>query len=147
MKDVSDLLSRIERLMYGFNYVVILGTDIFAGTTEADFHKALKNKYPNVSPSNSLTPIESSELLHDIVECFKYRGDKSAGLILNERKEKQLNLLQQEYLDYVKNFFNHGASCFQYPSSDGIYDSVFWEYSYVLFTGSNIIFIYGYTSD
>lgn len=136
--------------MYGHNFEVCIGIDIFNGRTTTDFQKALKAKYPHTNPNlHPLLPVDKDGLLADIVNKFDFRGDRGAGLTLTEEKEIKLKALQQRYLDYIGQFVNEQTKYFFYSDSDGIPGyPVFWDYRYVLFAENNkIVLVYGSSSD
>lgn len=148
--NITDTIRQIEHLMYGYNFEVCIGIDIFIGQTEDDFKKSLKSKYPDTDPdSNPLLPLNKKECFSDIVEKFEFRGDSSAGLILTKEKESKLKALQQDYLDYIGQFTNERTQYFYYSDDQGIPGyPVFWDFRYVLFTDfEKIVFIYGSSSD
>lgn len=136
--------------MYGHNFQVCLGVDIFNGAATNEFVQAVKKKYPKTNPDQySLSALNKDELFDDITDKLSFRGDKGAGLTLTQEKELKLKTFQQVYIDYIRQFINEGTSCFEYPFLDGLPGySVFWDYCYVLFTGDHkIVFVYGSSSD
>lgn len=148
--NIDDTIKQIERLMYGYNFEVCIGVDIFNGKTTLDFEKAVKEKYPDTNPDlYPLLPLDKDELLRDVIDKLDFRGDKAAGLTLTEGKEKKLKALQQKYLEFVGQFINEQTKCFYYSDPDGIPGyPVFWDYRYILFADNDkIILVYGSSSD
>lgn len=136
--------------MYGHNFQVCLGIDIFNGEGTSDFVHAFKTKYPNSNPDQySLSPLNKEELFNDIIDKLNFRGDKGAGLTLTRKKELKLKTLQQAYIDYIRQLINKQTTYFAYPYLDGLPGySVFWDYCYVLFTDNHkIVLVYGSSSD
>lgn len=77
--------------MYGYNFQVSLGVDIFNGETTNDFVQAIKTKYPKTNPGNdSLFVLNENELFDDIINKLSFRGDKAAGLTLSPKEELKL---------------------------------------------------------
>jgi len=149
-RDIDSLISRIIHMMYGHNFQVTLGIDIFNGVTEPDFQKAIKEKYPETHPDlHPLVAVEKQGLIENIKECLNYRGDSAAGLILKKEEEVELNALQEQYINYLEGFMEVQAKCFYYPDTDGLPGyPVFWDYCYVLFADhARIVLIYGSSSD
>lgn len=147
---IGDIIRSIEHLMYGHNFEVCIGIDIFHGTTTEDFEKSIQEKYPKTNPHlYPLIPISKNELLEDIQDKLNFRGDDTAGLTLTKEKEIKLKALQTEYLDYIEQFINEQTTCFCYPDPEGIPGyPVFWDYQYVLFSNrSQILLVYGSSSD
>lgn len=148
--NIYDIIKQIEHLMYGYNFEVCIGIDIFNGKTTADFKKAVKEKYPDTNPDlYPLLSLDKDEFLSDIIDKFNFRGDKGAGLTLTEEKEIKLKALQQKYLDYIGQFINEQTKYFYYSDPEGIPGyPVFWDYRYVLFADNDkIILVYGSSSD
>jgi hypothetical protein len=148
--NIDDIVKQIERLMYGYNFEVCIGINIFNGQTTADFEKAVKEKYPDTNPAlYPLTTLDKDEFLIDIIGKLDFRGDKHAGLILTEQKDIKLKALQQKYLDYIRQFINERTKYFYYSDPDGIPGyPVYWEYRYVLFADNDkIVLVYGSSSD
>ncbi len=136
--------------MYGHNFQVCLGIDIFNGEATNDFVQAVKKKYPKTNPDQySLLSLNKDELFDDIIDKLSFRGDKGAGLTLTQKKELKLKTLQQAYIDYIRQFINGQTTYFAYPYLDGLPGySVFWDYCYVLFTDNHkIVFVYDSSSD
>lgn len=136
--------------MYGHNFEVCLGVDIFNGTTEDDFSKELKSKYPNTDPYRSpLNECSKQEFFEDIQDKFNYRGDRGAGLSLTKTKELELKNFQRQFFDFITQNINEKSKFYTYPDPDGIPGyPVFWEYRFVVFTDQgNILFVYGSSSD
>ncbi len=148
--NINDTIKQIEHLMYGYNFEVCIGIDIFNGKTNIDFEKAVKEKYPNTNPQlYPLSSLNKDELLDDIIEKLNFRGDTAAGLTLTEEKEIKLKALQQKYLDFIGQFINEQTKYFYYSDPDGIPGyPVFWDYRYVLFADNDkIVLVYGSSSD
>lgn len=141
----------MEKLMYGYNFEVCIGIDVFDGTTHTDFEKSIKEKYPNTNPSQyPLLPLSHEELVEDIKGKLDYRGDGfGSGLELTKKKEIELKDLQANYIGYLKGFINERTKSFSYTYPDGIPGyPVYWDYCYVLFADDNkIVLVYGSASD
>lgn len=147
---IDQQLARMQALMYGYNYEVCVGIDIFKGSTSADFAEAIKKKYPQTNPHlYGLIPSDKDELFNDISDKLNYRGDSGAGLKLTIEKEATLKSIQDEYLSYINHFISESTQIYQYPDPEGIPGyPVFWEYRYVLFADNDkILLVYGSASD
>jgi hypothetical protein len=147
---INELIESLERLMYGHNYKVCIGIDVFKGNSETEFRNQIKLKYPKTNPENCpLTKIEIEYFWQDIKDKHDYRGDDGAGLKLSIEKEKNLKLKLEEYYNYIEQHFDENTKYFYYNDPDGIPGyPVFWEYRYVAMNKENkIIFIYGSSSD
>ena len=148
--NIKDIINRLQKLMYGLNYEVCFGVDIFEGETEQDFKKKIINKYPETNPEKyPLTELSRQELVEEIGEYFDYRGDSGAGLTLTEAKEIELKLFQKKYFDFVNQYINANSKFYYYSDPNGIPGyPVFWEYRFVIFCDNKtILFIYGSASD
>lgn len=148
--DIKEIIERLEHLMYGHNYEVCFGIDIFDGSASADFKKSIKAKYPDTNPDKyPLTELTAQEFFEDIQDKFNYRGDHGAGLTLTKEKEIDLKAIQSKYFDFIKQFVNTNSKFYYYSDPDGIPGyPVFWDYRFVVFAENNkILFIYGSSSD
>lgn len=148
--NIQEIVERISHLMYGHNYEVCLGIDVFEGKDNDAFNNQLKNKYPSSRPDKSpLIELTSQEFYEDIRDKFDFRGDSGAGLNLSPEKEVKLKELQQQYFDYLNQFINNNSKFYDYSFDEGIPGyPVFWEFRYVVFTEANkILFVYGSSSD
>lgn len=148
--DIKEVISRLERLMHGYNYQVTMGVDVFEGTTIKDFEAALKDKYPGSKPDeNVYTAIKYDEFLAEIKYGFNYRGDETAGLVLKKEKEEVLKDMQLMYVELLKQYINSDSTIYGYSSDEGIPGyPVWWDYRFVVLTTTNkVIFVYGCASD
>jgi hypothetical protein len=147
----TELIQKIERLMYGRNFEVHIGTDLFEGNSEEDFFLSVKRTYPEIKTEYMLPLVETNAeaMLIDIRDKFSYRGDEHAGLRLSEEKQAELQRLQSAYIDFLKQQLNSNSKCFKccYEEFGLPGDPVFWEYCYVLFSGNTITFTHGCASD
>ncbi len=148
--NISDIIAQIEHLMYGFNFEVCLGVDLFEGCTIEDFKTALKKKYPSVDLNyiQHLVPIDKEELIADIKDKLNYRGDSHAGLSLSKEKETSLLELQASLITYINRFLD-GSKSYSCPFDESAIPGypVFWNYCYAVFSNNSIMFTYGSASD
>lgn len=81
----NDILSRLEHLMYVYNYQVKYGIDIFDNCTTLDsFNKKLKQAYNKSRPEEVKSIVVSNmDFWEEIDFGLSYRGDSAAGLKLN----------------------------------------------------------------
>ena len=148
--NIKEIIERLEHLMYGHNYEVCLGIDVFDGHSFDDFKKSIKAKYPNTNPDKyPLTELTEQELFEDIKDKFDYRGDHGAGLTLTNEKENELKDIQNKYIDFIKQFTSNNSKFYYYSDPDGIPGyPVFWEYRFAVFNDKDkILFVYGSSSD
>ena len=111
-----------EHLMYGSNYMVELGIAVWENCHSIpDFKGALKKKYPLTKPE-AVSLIETSEraFWEEIDYCFSYRGDETAGLMLDAIQETQLASLQESYRAAIKQFMTAKTKIYSYPDETGI---------------------------
>lgn len=147
--EINPLIKAISSAMYGHNFEVELGFDVFSGSSEADFFAALKARYPDADTSQTLTPVSANSLLAHIHECFNYRGDDGAGLKLSIEKERELLDLQQQYFEVLDGFLGRDTRPFVLPNYKGLPGyPVWWDFWYVIFSeGNRIALVYGSSSD
>ncbi|MBO9153842.1 hypothetical protein ACFOTA_16600 [Chitinophaga sp. GCM10012297] len=146
---ISKLIAAIEQRMYGHNFEVKLGFDVFNGSSEADFFAALKGRYPDADTTQTLIAATTNSLVAHILACFNYRGDDGAGLKLSVEKERKLLDLQQQYFDVLEGFLGPDAQPFVLPNYNGLPGyPVWWDFRYVIFSDANrIALAYGSSSD
>ena len=150
-ENISDLIKRLEHLMYGYNYQVTLGIDVFENCPNLDYFKnEFKKKYPLSKPETiNLVPISIVDFWEEIDFGFNYRGDKSSGLTLDKKQQDQLEKLLASYKDFIHQYLNEKTKIYYYPDEEGIPGyPVFWDYSFVVQTDNNkFVFVYGSSSD
>jgi hypothetical protein len=148
--NINEILEGLNNLMYGHNYEVYFGIDIFEGESVDDFERCLKKRHPNVS-IDSIEPviIIVEDLIMDVRKKFDYRGDFASGLELTSENEGKLRNLQEKYFEYISGFFHNEMKCYSYQYLEGIPgDYAFWDFRYVLYLNNNrILFLYGTASD
>ncbi|MFN0291094.1 hypothetical protein [Pedobacter helvus] len=151
MKDIKDLLAAIEKSMYGKNFEVKLGIDVFEGNSLAEIEKAIEQRYTKINPVNlrSLAELDKEEFTKDIREKLNYRGDETAGLILSKKQEEKLQILFSQYFDILASFENSCTKYHYFTDLEGLpCYPVFWDFGFVLFTDNKkIILVYGAASD
>jgi hypothetical protein len=148
---IRDTLKRLERLMYGHNFEVTFGIEIFeACDNYIKFMDRLKKRLPEALPENqTLIPHDFDSVIAAIQVCFDYRGDVGAGLVLTERRNQQVLIEQQKYLAFVSAFSAGAVNAFSYPDETGIPGyPVWWDFRFILFNEKKqCLFIYGAASD
>ena len=147
---IGSVLRKFEKLLYGHNYEVHLGIDIFMGKTMNDFELHFRNKYPKVQAHFSkFLPLTREQFLTGIINSLSYRGDKGAGVVLTPEKEIEFQKLENKYFKFLNQFLSKEAKLFYYSDKKSIpFDFIFWGYSYVIFTDNDkIIFVFGSSSD
>ena len=148
---MRDMLDQLEHSMYGYNYQVTFGIEIFENCTNLDEFKInLKKIYPYSRPEIvNLIPFDVAEFWDEINFGLDYRGDNSTGLILDEKKNEKLKKLQLTYKDLLRQFINENTKIYFYPDEEGIPGyPVYWDYRFVMKANNDkYIFIYGSSSD
>ena len=99
----KNIIEQLEHLMYGYNYQVTFGIDIFDNCANLDdFKNNLKKKYPDSRPeTTNLIFIDTADFWTEINFGLNYRGDSSAGLTLNEKENINLEKLQTLYKNFI----------------------------------------------
>lgn len=147
---MRDILDQIEHIMSGYNYQVTFGIEIFENCTNLDDFKInLKRIFPNSKPETvKLIPFDVADFCDEINFGLDYRGDSTAGLTLDEKKNEKLKTLQLAYKDFIRQFINKNTKIFSYPDEEGIPGyPVYWDYRFVIEANDKYIFIYGSSSD
>jgi hypothetical protein len=149
--EIKEALRRLERHMYGHNFEVTFGIEIFeACDNYVDFKDRLRTRFPDASPENQTAiPHDFDSVIADIQVCFDYRGDDGAGLVLNERRNQQVLIEQQKYLAFIRTFSSGAVNAFSYQDETGIPGyPVWWAFRFILFNDKmQCLFIYGAASD
>ena len=150
-ESMRDILDQLEHIMYGYNYQVTFGIDIFENCTNLDEFKInLKKRFPESRPEIANFILYNVEDFWDEINLgLNYRGDSAAGLTLDEKANEKLEKLQLSYKDFLRQFINENTKIFSYPDEEGIPGyPVYWDYRFVVQTDNDkCIFIYGSSSD
>ena len=137
--------------MYGYNYQTTFGINTFQECSSIkEAMLQLKKTYPS-SNAESISPVlfELEDFWDEINYGLSYRGDRHAGLPLNEKKEMQLEKVQLEYKNLISQFIHHNTKIYSYPDEKGIpgYE-VYWGYRFLLLSSNGTCaFIYASASD
>lgn len=149
--EIKATLNTLEHLMYGYNYQVSLGIDIFEDCkTLDDFYRQVRLRYKDIKPENR-QPVHLSEtdFWEEIDYGFAFRGDGSAGLTLTLRKEEKLRLEKTKYKSFVQQFLSQRTKIYSYPDEEGIpFYVVYWGYAFILLNDDGpSLFLFGAASD
>jgi hypothetical protein len=138
--------------MYGFNYEVTLGIEIFDNCiTQQDINTAIKKVFPNSNPE-SITPIivTVEDFWKEVNDTFDYRGDNyGVSLTLDDKQETELGAMQGEIINFINNYLGEEPTIYSLPFLEGVPGyPVFWEYRYAILDRSGTcLFFYGSSSD
>ena len=148
---MRDILDELEHLMYGNNYQVTFGIDIFENCINIDdFIIRLRERFPHSKPENTkLIPFNVEHFWDEINFGLTYRGDGISGLKLDKKKNEELEKLQLAYKDLLKQFINENTKIYSYPDDEGIPGyPVYWDYRFIIQNDHDkCLFIYGSSSD
>src|SRR5438552_2932522 len=119
---IEEIIYRMEQLMYGVNYEVCFGVEIFDDcSTIENFKLRLKEKFPFSYPEKiDLISFTMKDFWKEINYGLDYRGGNSVGLFLNNEDENRLQMHQVIYKDFINQFLNGGSKIYSYPDMDGI---------------------------
>lgn len=150
-KSIRETLSRLEKLMYGHNYEVTFGLDIFDNCpTIATFQKQLKERYNKVKPENFQTiSFDEADFWEEVNFGLTYRGDNGAGLNLNEEQEEKLLNEQAKFKTFINQFLSGTTKIYCYPEELGMGGYiVFWGFTLLLLNQDKpSLLIYASASD
>lgn len=150
-KNPKDTLDRLEHLMYGYNYAVSFGIDLFEDCkTLGDFYSQLILTHKDIKPETSqLVTFNEADFWEEVDFGFAFRGDKAAGLTLSPEKEKALREEQTRYKSFIQQFVSDKTKIYSYPGEEGIpFYVVYWGYAFILLNDDKpSLFIYGAASD
>jgi hypothetical protein len=134
-KNIGETLRRLEELMYGYNYDVAFGVDIFDNCPTIDeFKKQLYEKYDNLKPEN-FQPVffDEAEFWEELNFGLTYRGDEGAGLKLTLEKEEKLLSEQETFKTFIKQFISTKTKIHSFPEELGVaFVSIFWGFTFLL---------------
>jgi hypothetical protein len=151
IETIKATLYKLESLMYGYNFEVSFGIEIFENCVSyEDFATQLKTLFPGARPLETLPlTVSREEFWHDLLECLEYRGDNAAQLILDEFQVKALKEEQTKYLQFIEKYLSLATHIYSYPDSKGIPGyPVFWDYRYIIFCkDGRALFTHGACSD
>jgi hypothetical protein len=149
--NIKQVLERLEHLMYGYNYCVTYGIDVFDScTTIKEFNIKLKQTYRDSRPSETkLTRVEIIDFWEEIDFGLTYRGDDTSGLKLSAEKEEQLLGEQSKYKTFIKDYITGSTKIYSYLNEGDIPGYVvWWGYAFVLLNDDRpTVFVYGSASD
>jgi len=97
--------------MYGHNYEVKLGSDVFVNCSDqGEFCKALKQRYKDSAPENiQLQSTNANDVFEEIDFGLHYRGDGAAGLELSDKEEANLQAVQVDYRNTIKEYIDQSS--------------------------------------
>lgn len=148
---IEDTIKRLENLMYGHNYQVTFGVNLFMDCYNFDnFRGKLKQLYKDSKPDKvQPIPLTEKEFWEDIDNAFRFRGDSIAGLTLSESKADILEKEQAKYKAFIKQFIDEESKIYSYPDEEVIPAyAVFWDFRFIVFAKENkCLFIFGAASD
>jgi hypothetical protein len=151
-ENIKTLLRQTPKLMYGLNYEVTLGIEIFDSCFSlSDVNNAIKRTFSN-SNLEEIEPVAVSveDFWKDINDKFDYRGnDNGSYLKLNEQQERELKRKQNEIKHFVAQYIVNSTKVYSYPFLEGIPGyPVFWEFAFALLNvDGNCVFFFGSSSD
>jgi hypothetical protein len=151
-KDLSDddqFLNQLEHFMYGYNYQVTFGFLLLEKVSSIETAKVeIKKKFTGAN-TDSIHVSNFHDFWEEVNSALDYRGDETAGLILNKEKEKTLQELQGRYKEFLSKYINDNSSIYHLNSSEGIPGySVYWDFRFIIINDNGIgIFVYGSSSD
>jgi len=111
---IKSTLYRLEGLMYGYNFEVKFGIEIFANCDSIDECKArLKKTFPKSRPYEAtLHEVDKNDFWQDINECLAYRGDESGGYYLGDENQMQIEIEQKYYTEFLRDFLSDSSKIF-----------------------------------
>ena len=150
-KNIGETLRGLEELMYGYNYNVAFGLDIFNSSPTLDeFRKQLYEKYNEVKAEN-IQPllVDDGQFWQEVNFGLTYRGDEGAGLELTPEKEEKLLREQQRLTTFIKQYISKQTKIYRFSEELGVaFVSVFWGFTFLLLNENKpSILIYGSASD
>jgi len=151
MSPLNDIEGTLMHLMYGYNYQVAFGSEMFENCLDTnDFLTRLKHRYPNSKlEAAQLVLMDKKDVMAAINFGLNYRGDAGAGLMLDGKKELELAAAQSIYREIVAHLIDTAREIFSCPEyyELPVYP-IFWGYQFAVFLDSgNCVFIYGASSD
>lgn len=149
IENIKTTLYKLEKLMYGFNYEVCLGIEIFEGCSDIDnFKICLKKTYPGIDLGVSPIAISIVDFWEEINFSLTYRGDKRLGVELVVKNQEAFESLEKEYKNFLTSQIKPNVKIYSYPDHTAIPGyPVWWDYRFIIQSENSYIFIYGSASD
>ena len=149
--DLNTVLYKLQQLLYGYNYEVLLGVESFENCEDLEqFKVRLKERFPNSTPE-SVTPVPLAidDFWEEVEFGLEYRGDSGAGVQLDGEKLRQFATLKAYFCNFLQECIKPNSQIYSYPDERGIPGyPVWWDFRFIILTiGYNTIFVYGSASD
>lgn len=149
---MNEIIKKIETLTYGHNYQTTFGFDDLGYCSDLkQLQEQFKKIYPDSTPNYyEFIKLDFKIIKEEIDFGFNYRGDSGSGLKLSNDKEKELNILVNQYKNYIFDFIKSYSEIYYYPNCKGLKGyPIFWGYQFIIFNKmcEKSYFIYGYGSD
>jgi len=127
---IEALHRQLEKLMYGHNYDVSFHFHLFTNCQNTtDFDKEIKaNCSEFYDESNCVIIRDVNDFWDQINFALTFRGDEGAGLSLTQSEENELDIVQQEYRNFINGFISPETKILDCPTGQGI----FWGYNLFL---------------
>jgi hypothetical protein len=149
-EEIDKILHQLSKRMYGYNYQVTFLSNVFNDCPDINTCvQQLKVVYPGTY-SKVAFPVATDiqDFWDHVNEGLDYRGDQGAGLILSEKKEEELKVLQSTYKDYIGTFIQPTTKIYAYSYEGLPAYPVFWDYTFFVLTDrQDCLFIHGSASD
>jgi hypothetical protein len=151
LQKVKTYLNKLEEFMYGHNYEIVLGIEVFDNCASyVAFAERLKILFPDATPEDH-NPV-SCDLENVVVAIsagLDYCGDTGAGPALNETLIEEVKEYKANYLGFIHNFAAGVSTAFSYPDETGIPGyPVWWDYRFIIINDKKeCLFTYGAASD
>ncbi|KAA3437640.1 hypothetical protein [Rufibacter hautae] len=132
LTSIREILARLEKLLYGFNYECYFQFELLVETTDLTTARHKLNSTYDLTwqKDQGITPISHNEFKEDINDKLNYRGHEGAGVSLSEEQEK---LFQQEVSNLwtlIERKFNpNKTDIFIHPE---IYTWIFWGFCFLI---------------
>ncbi|AIZ63452.1 hypothetical protein PK28_06675 [Hymenobacter sp. DG25B] len=142
---IKAIINKLEKLMYGHNYQVYFSFHIFTNcSNKSEFNNEINKHCIEFSEdSQNKTPIELDDFWKRINYGLNYRGDTTAGLHLDQHKEKELEKATNEYISFINEFIKPTTIIYSTIAQEGIY----WSYSFLLRNDDKSLYISGCAED
>ncbi|EQA64763.1 hypothetical protein [Leptospira alexanderi] len=111
---------------------------------ETDRGLIFSNSIEDANPDQyEIAKVTINEFWEEIDYGFNYRGDKGAGLKLDNKKLEKVLDLQNQFKEFIKTFISKTTLLFYYPSYKGIpCYPVFWDYRFIILNKMGIVYFY-----
>ncbi len=144
---IEATLSKLQSLLYGYNYAVFLHTyhvPVMRGASVEDY---IVQAFPNAQVGG-LQPVSAQEMLVDVEQSLRYAGDAGAGPKPTALNSSRFEHLLAAVLSYLQQRVAGATSITSFWLRRGHpAHPVFWDFAFVIVGSDQVEIFVGSSSD